>query len=267
MNDMAVPSVRSLLTPGNTEDRVAFVLSTVVDEVAEAIARELARRGAKVAVCGRRSSDSQGLVDGIRERGGEAVLIELGAPDAKGLRSCVDSVLERYGRIDILINNCADSAGGALSELTEAEFSAAVEATLGLEFSSLHQVVPAMKQRGYGRIVNVSSIGYLGLPKQIDVAAAQAGIFGVTRSVALEVARDNITVNNVVKGDIALGNAHPLSEEEKAKRASGIPVKRLGTPADVANAVCFFAAESTKYVTGQTLFVCGGKSAYFSMSV
>jgi 3-oxoacyl-[acyl-carrier protein] reductase/2-[hydroxy(phenyl)methyl]-succinyl-CoA dehydrogenase BbsC subunit len=153
----------------------------------------------------------------------------------------------------------------SLDSLTSTIFRDTVDAVLRAPYSCLRAVVPAMRERGYGRIINISSLEYLGLPGKIGVAAAQAGIFGLTRAAALEVARDNITVNNLVLGDIVADGT--LSDEEKTVLAGSIPVKRVGSLADVAYAVAFFADEKAKYVTGQTFFICGGKSAYFSMSV
>jgi 3-oxoacyl-[acyl-carrier protein] reductase/2-[hydroxy(phenyl)methyl]-succinyl-CoA dehydrogenase BbsC subunit len=104
------------------------------------------------------------------------------------------------------------------------------------------------------------------MPGKADYSAVKSGVFGLTRSLALELARDGITVNSVVKGEIRESRV-TLTEEELAQAAGRMPVKKLGTPDDVAYAACFMASDSSKYITGQTLFVCGGKSLYSSMSV
>ena len=193
-----------------------------------------------------------------------AATVGVEAADAAAIKACVAAALARHGRIDILVNNDGKVAGKPLSALAAADVDEALGAALATPFHFLREVVPGMQQQGYGRVVNVSELNYLGLPNQANAAAARAGLFGLTRAVALEAARDGVTVNTVVKGDI--GNAE-MGEEQQAKLAGGIPVKRLGTAEDVARAVCFFAADAAKYLTGQTLFVCGGKSAYFSMSM
>ena len=123
-----------------------------------------------------------------------------------------------------------------------------------------------MREKKHGRIVNVGSIEYLGVPGKANYSAAKSAIFGLTRSLALELAKEGITVNSLVKGDI-MDPASEMSEEEQAKVAKGIPVQRLGRSDDVAYAACYFASDDSKYVTGQTLFVCGGKSLHSSMSV
>ena len=149
--------------------------------------------------------------------------------------------------------------------MTPPLFADGIDAVLLPAYSALCAVVPAMRANGYGRIITLGSIDYLGLPGKAGVAATHAGLFGLTRAAALEVARDNITVNTVVLGDIVADNT--LSDDDTTAMTGSIPVKRVGTPADVGHAVAFFADETTKYVTGQTFFVCGGKSIHFSMAI
>lgn len=241
--------------------RVALVVGATGD-IGEAIARQLASVGAQLALA---SSDS-GKLDALASQIGrdKVLALQVDAADSAAVADCVNKVLARYGKIDILVNNAGEVAGKPLDALTAADMAAAIGTALSAPFNFIREVVPRMQRNGYGRVVNVSELGYLGLPNQSNVAAARAGLFGLTRSVALETARLGVTVNTVVKGDI---ETTATSDAERDKLAAGIPVKRLGTPADVARAVAFFAADSSKYLTGQTLFVCGGKSTYFSMSV
>jgi 2-[hydroxy(phenyl)methyl]-succinyl-CoA dehydrogenase BbsC subunit len=241
--------------------RVALVVGATGD-IGEAIAKQLASAGVQLALA---SSDS-GKLDALAGQIGKdkVLVLQVDPADSAAVTDCVNKVLARYGKIDILVNNAGEVAGKPLDALTAADMAAAIGTALVAPFNFIREVVPRMQRRGYGRVVNVSELGYLGLPNQANVAAARAGLFGLTRSVALESARFGVTVNTVVKGDIATS---ATSDAERDKLAAGIPVKRLGTPADVARVVGFFAAESAKYLTGQTLFVCGGKSTYFSMSV
>lgn len=242
-------------------NRVALVVGAT-DDIGEAIARQLAAAGAQLALA---SSDGGKLDMLAGQIGKDKVLVlQVEAADPAAVTDCVNKVLARYGKIDILVHNAGEVAGKPLDALTAADMTAAIGTALAAPFNFILEVVPRMQRNGYGRVVNVSELGYLGLPNQSNVAAARAGLFGLTRSVALESARFGVTVNTVVKGDIATS---ATSDAERDRLAGGIPVKRLGTPADVARAVGFFAADSAKYLTGQTLFVCGGKSTYFSMSV
>jgi 2-[hydroxy(phenyl)methyl]-succinyl-CoA dehydrogenase BbsC subunit len=242
-------------------NRVALVVGATGD-IGEAIAKQLASEGAKLALA---SSDS-GKLDALAGQIGKdkVLVLQVDAADSAAVTDCVNKVLARYGKIDILVNNAGEVAGKPLDALRAADMAAAIGTALAAPFNFIREVVPRMQRSGYGRVVNISELAYLGLPNQSNVAAARAGLFGLTRSVALESARFGVTVNTVVKGDIATS---ATTDAEKDKLAAGIPVKRLGTPADVARAVGFFAADSSKYLTGQTLFVCGGKSVYFSMSV
>jgi 2-[hydroxy(phenyl)methyl]-succinyl-CoA dehydrogenase BbsC subunit len=241
--------------------RVALVVGAT-GEIGEAIARQLASVDVQLAL----AAADTGQLDVLAGNLGnvKVMTVAVDPTDPAAVADCVNKVLARYGKIDILVNNAGEVTGKPLGGLTASDVAAAVNTALLAPYHFIREVVPRMQQSGYGRVVNISDLGYLGLPNQTNVAAARAGLFGLTRSAALESARSGVTVNTVVKGDIATS---ATTDGEKDKVAAGIPVKRLGTPVDVARVVGFFAAESTKYLTGQTLFVCGGKSAYFSMSV
>lgn len=241
--------------------RVALVVGATGD-IGEAIAKQLALAGTQLAL----ASPDSGKLDALASQIGKdkVLVLQVDPADSAAVTDCVNKVLARYGKIDILVNNAGEVAGKPLDALTAADMAAAIGTALAAPFNFIREVVPRMQRSGYGRVVNVSELGYLGLPNQANVAAARAGLFGLTRSVALESARFGVTVNTVVKGDIATS---ATSDAERDKLAAGIPVKRVGTPADVARVVGYFAAESAKYLTGQTFFVCGGKSTYFSMSV
>ncbi len=203
----------------------------------------------------------QALSQGLAAAG--ATVISSEAPE-----SALDlaRAIEAHGRVDILINNFDAGLGQGIVECEEKDWTAALTENLSPVFRLCKTAVPAMRARGYGRIVNLGGLEYLGWPGRAARAAAKAGLFGLTRSLALELARDGITVNCVARGDLETDQP-ALSAEELEKKAGGVPVKRLGRPEDVAWAVVYLASDKAKYVTGQTLFVCGGKSIYFSMSV
>lgn len=241
--------------------KIALVVGAT-DNVGEAIAMQLASDGAQLVLV----APDRSKLDDLAGRIGKdkALALQLDAADPASVADCVNRAYGRYGNVDILINNAGEVTGKSLDSLTSEDLAVAIGSALVAPFCFIRELVPRMRKSGYGRVVNVSELGYLGVANQSNVAAARAGLFGLTRSVALESARFGVTVNTVVKGDIATPST---SDAERDKLAAGIPVKRLGTPADVARVVGFFAAESAKYLTGQTLFVCGGKSTYFSMSV
>ena len=242
------------------KDKTVLVVGAA-NAVGAAVARRLAAQGAKLALV---DSDGGALTALAGEIGGAVLTITADTTDPRSAKTVAEQARARYGEIHVLVNNVTDPVGHGLEGVSLDSFTAAVSGTLGVQFAFMREVVPAMRKQGYGRVVNLSGLGYLGLPGGAETAAAQSGIFGLTRSLALEGARDHVTVNTVVKGDLA---SPGQSEEDGAKVAAGVPVKRLGTADDIAYAVSFFASDASKYVTGQTFFVCGGKSAYFSMSV
>ncbi len=243
--------------------RVALVAGAG-DEVGESIALHLVAHGAKVVLCDAEVQKLDALTAKIIAAGGEAEAFCVDMSDPKAIHGCVEKIVARHGRVDILVNNGAESKSKALCDLSAEDFNTTVTDLLGSQFYFMREVVPFMQKNNGGRVVNVSSLAYLGMPNNADVAAAKSGLFGLTRSIAREAARNNVTVNCVVKGDVA---ASIISEEQATKIASGIPVRRMGTPGDISYAVGFFASDASDYITGQMFFVCGGKSAYFSMSV
>lgn len=245
----------------NAKSRVALV-ARACDEIGAAIARHLAGAGVQLALAG---PDRASLDKLAGELGADRVLAVTTDPgNPVSVAACVQQVLARFGTIDILVNNAGDIEARPLDALTAADMQAAFETALLSPFSFIREVVPGMQRNGYGRVVNVGDMRYLGLAQHANLAAASAALFGLTRATALECARSGVTVNTVVKGDITTS---ATSEAERDQLAAGIPVKRAGTALDVARTVGFFAADAAKYLTGQTLFVCGGKSTYFSMSV
>lgn len=247
----------------SVKNRVALIVGAD-DEIGAAIALQLASDGVQLALAGAARDKLEALAERVSECGAKVLAIEVDTADPASIAACIRRALTHFERIDILVNNAGEVAAKPLRALSAGDVGAAVDTALAAPFHFIREVVSGMQENGFGRIVNISELGYLGLANQANAAAARAGLFGLTRSAALETARDGVTVNTVVKGDIATA---AMSEAEKEKLANGIPVKRLGTADDVARAVRFFATDSSKYLTGQTLFVCGGKSAYFSMSM
>lgn len=242
--------------------RKVAMITGATGEVGAAIARELASAGAQLVLC---ATDRSGLDALAAQIGPEDVdVVTMAGAHAAAIAECVAEVTRRCGAVEILVNNATALPGKPLSALTADDVGLALETALAQPMHFMREVVPHMMRLGHGRVVNVSELAYLGRADQANVGAARAGLFGLTRAVALESARSGVTVNTVVKGDIATMDT---SDAQLEKLAGSIPVRRLGTPAEVARAVGFFAAASSKYITGQTLFVCGGKSVHFSMSV
>lgn len=245
------------------KDRVA-VIAGAADEIGEEISTRLAGAGAKVVLCGGNVAALESIANKINAAGGTAAAMAVNLQDSAAIADWLGEIAASHGPIDILVTNAPEPERKGLGELTTKDFELTTLRTLTERMNLLKAVVPQMQKHGRGRVINLGSLYYLGLAKHAAGATEQSALFGLTRSAALEAARDNVTVNCVVKGDIA---RRDTAEEEREKLGAGIPVKRIGTPADVAYAVGFFASDTSDYITGQTFFVCGGKSNYFSMSV
>jgi NAD(P)-dependent dehydrogenase (short-subunit alcohol dehydrogenase family) len=249
---------------GFVKGRVALIAGAG-DSISAAIALKLASNGAKIALAGNDAQSIGSLASEIKDLGAESTTIILKSNEKDEISKAVSDVIARYGRIDILINACDQANWKGISEVTDEDWDSSIKANLSSSFLYSREVIPHMRKNEYGRIVNLSSFYYLGWPGAVNYSAATSGVFGLTRSLALEMAKYGITVNCVAKGDIITPESL-LTVEKAAKLADSQPVKRLGTPQDVAHAVAFLSSDTSKYVTGQTLFVCGGRSLYSSMS-
>ena len=245
------------------KDRVVLIESAS-DEIGYAIAAMMASKGAKLAVLDINGKNTSDMVSKLKEAGITAHGVTADPADCTGAKQAIASVMGKYGKIDILVSNSDVKTDCKIEDIKVKDWHQSVKNNIDPAFFLSREVIPIMRKQGYGRIINIGSIEYLGLARTSIYSAAKSSLLGFTRSLALETAKDHITVNWVVKGTI---QSSDMSEEQAEKLAAKIPVKKLGTPEDVAGAVTFFASETSKYITGQTFFVCGGKSAYFSMSI
>lgn len=245
------------------KDRVALI-SYATNEVGAAVAMRLADKGAKVIITDTDQGKVDSLVSAIKDKGGEAFGIVVDGTNPKEVKEAVSKILADFGNVDILINNADADSGSPIQEVSDEQWQNNFNANLSPVFYFCRELLPKMKEQKYGRIVNIGNLEYIGWPGKSDYSAVKSAIFGFTRSLALESAKEQVTVNCVAKGDLKTAD---MSDEDAEKLGGRLPVKKLGTPEDAARAICFFASDTSKYVTGQTFFVCGGKSAYFSMSI
>ncbi|BBO79462.1 beta-ketoacyl-ACP reductase [Desulfosarcina ovata subsp. sediminis] len=248
---------------GGIKDKVA-VVSGVTDEIGEAISLRFADEGAKVVVCDIDQQRVDNIVEKIKGKNQQAMGFVVNFSNPENVKKTIDEITDKLGAIDVLVNNLDESQGWEIADVTDERWEKSLAANMNAVFYFCREIVPGMQKNQYGRVINISGIDYLGGPGKSNCSATKAAVFGLTRSLALESAKDNVTINCVIKGDIA---GSDISDEQSEKMAARIPVKKVGKPEDVAMAVNFFASESAKYVTGQMLFVCGGKSLYSSMSV
>ncbi|RWZ60526.1 3-oxoacyl-[acyl-carrier-protein] reductase [Halobacillus fulvus] len=241
------------------KDQVALVTGASRG-IGRAIALELAGQGAKVAVNYAGSEDkAEAVVQEIREKGGEAIKIQANVAIEDDVKRMVKTVVDEFGRLDILVNNAGITKDNLLMRMKEEEFDAVIDTNLKGVFLCTKGVTRQMMKQKYGRIVNVASIvGVSGNPGQANYVAAKAGVIGLTKSNAKELASRNIQVNAVAPGYITTDMTDALTDEQREQMMSLIPLKRLGEGEDVARVVRFLASEDAAYMTGQTLHVDGG---------
>ena len=226
--------------------------------IGRAIATLLASRGAHV-VAGARGQNAADTVAAIQQAGGRAELASVDVTDAASVAAVVTGALERHARVDILVNNAGITRDTLMLRMKRGDWDDVLATNLTSAFTTVQAVLrPMIKQRG-GRIISISSVvGQTGNAGQANYAASKAGLIGFSKALAREVASRNITVNVVTPGLIATDMTKAISDKAQDDWAAAIPLGRLGTPADVAAAVCFLASDEASYITGQVLAVNGG---------
>ena len=228
--------------------------------IGRAIALRLAAEGANVIVNYNGSAKrAEEVVNEITACGGHAEAIQCSVSDFESVAAMMDGVIKKYGSIDILVNNAGITKDNLLMKMSEGDFDAVIDTNLKGVFNCMKHVARQMiKQRG-GRIINISSVsGVLGNAGQANYCAAKAGVIGLTKSFAREVASRGITVNAVAPGFIETEMTEVLSDAVKAGATEQIPMKHFGTTEDIAGTVAFLASGAAGYITGQVICVDGG---------
>jgi 3-oxoacyl-[acyl-carrier protein] reductase len=226
--------------------------------IGRAIATSLAGAGALV-VAAARAANAEDTAQSIVAAGGRAEAASIDVTDAASVQSCVDGLLSRHGRLDILVNNAGIARDQLLMRMKRDDWDAVLAANLTGTFTCTQAVLKPMLRQRAGRIVCITSVvGQMGNTGQANYAASKAGIIGFVKSMAREVASRHITVNAVAPGLIDTDMTRAITEAARQDLAARIPLGRLGTPEDVAAAVCFLASDAASYITGHVLAVNGG---------
>jgi 3-oxoacyl-[acyl-carrier protein] reductase len=239
-------------------DRVALVTGAS-QGIGEAIARALAEAGAKVVLAARNREKLAAVLAGIEAARGQALAVGMDVADPAQVKAAFQQAIERFGRLDILVNNAGITRDGLSMRLKIEDWESVLRTNLTGAHLCAQQAIPSMLRQRWGRIINISSVvAQMGNPGQVNYVAAKAGMIGLTKSLALELASRHITVNAVAPGFIETEMTQALSEKAVEQLSARIPLGRLGTPADVAGAVVFLSSEEAGYITGHVLSVNGG---------
>jgi 3-oxoacyl-[acyl-carrier protein] reductase len=225
--------------------------------IGRAIATTLAERGFHVIGSATTDSGAAAISDALGAWGGSG--ITLNVTDAPALDAAIDAIVKQHGGLHVLVNNAGITRDTLAMRLKDDDWDAVIDTNLKSVFRACRAAIkPMMKQR-YGRIINITSVvGSAGNPGQANYCAAKAGVAGMTRSLARELGSRNITVNCVAPGFIATDMTETLPEAQKAALMQQIPLGRLGSPSDIAQAVAFLASSGAGYITGSELHVNGG---------
>jgi 3-oxoacyl-[acyl-carrier protein] reductase len=238
--------------------RVAFV-SGASRGIGKACALALSAAGNRVVLAARNTEKLEEVADEIRSKGAEAFVAQLDLGSVDSIKEAFAKASKEFGRIDILVNNAGITKDGLALRMKKDDWDVVINTNLSGSFFAIQQVLQGMMRERWGRIINITSVvGEAGNAGQANYSASKAGLIGVTKSLAQEMASRGITVNAVAPGFIETDMTGVLSAEVKEKILAGIPLKRMGTAEDIAAAVAFLASDAAGYITGHVLDVNGG---------
>jgi 3-oxoacyl-[acyl-carrier protein] reductase len=242
----------------NLQGRIALVTGAS-QGIGRACALELAKAGATVALAARNQGKLDEVAGEIAAAGGQAATFALDVASEESLKAGAKAVLERFGKVEILVNNAGITRDGLMMRMKRADWDDVLGTNLTGAFLLTQALISPMLKNRWGRIVNISSVvGRTGQAGQVNYAASKAGLLGMTRSMAREVASRGITVNAVAPGYIETPMTAVLDEKQRAAMMATIPLGRPGTDQEIAKAVCFLASDDASYITGHVLDVNGG---------
>jgi 3-oxoacyl-[acyl-carrier protein] reductase len=227
--------------------------------IGRAIALELAKNGVAVACLSKNEASCGAVAEEIVKAGGHAKAFACDVSDSAQVKAICDTIAKDFGPIDILINNAGITADGLLFRMSNESWDSVMATNLKPVFEFSKYIGFGMSKARWGRIINISSVvGLMGNAGQVNYSAAKAGVLGATKSMAKELGPRGITVNAVCPGFITTDMTDKLTDDQKAKIAEWIPLKRLGLPEEIAHFVTFLCSEEAAYITGQSLAIDGG---------
>jgi 3-oxoacyl-[acyl-carrier protein] reductase len=239
-------------------DKVALITGAS-QGIGRDTALALAQAGAKVAVAARNEEKLVSLVGEIESAGGTALAVKMDVADAEQVKAGFKQVLEKFGRLDILVNNAAITRDGLSMRMKPDDWEAVLKTNLTGAHLCIQQALSTMMRARAGRIINISSVvAQSGNAGQANYVASKAGLIGLTKAVAIEIASRNVTVNAVAPGFIETPMTDVLPDKVKEELKTRIPLGRMGSPRDVAAAIVFLASDEAAYITGHVLNVNGG---------
>jgi 3-oxoacyl-[acyl-carrier protein] reductase len=243
------------------DKRVAFVTGGSRG-IGAAIVKHLAADGLHVLAVARGAEKLKQVCDAAAAAGGSAEAIACDISDAKALADAIEAAIERHGHLDVLVNNAGITRDGLILRMEDADFDEVISTNLRSAFVAIRAAARSMirlKAGVGGRIINISSVaGVAGNAGQANYAASKAGLIGLTKSVAKELAGKNVTCNAIAPGFITTDMTDVLSDQIKETARSHIPLRRFGQPAEIASAVAYLASPEAGYITGQVICVDGG---------
>ena len=227
--------------------------------IGRSIALALAAKGATIVAVDMDQASTEAVVAELQAAGGKALAVVGNVTVAADVERMIDAAVEAFGRVDILVNNAGITRDGLLMRMKDEDWDAVLNVNLKGAFLCTRAAFKVMSKQRYGRIINIASVvGQMGNAGQANYCASKAGLIGLTKSNAREMAKRSITVNAVAPGFIATAMTDALSDKVRAELTAQIPLERLGSADDISNAVVFLASDAAGYITGHVLSVNGG---------